>query len=147
VNDERLRGLNRRGFVTAAGGMALATVAAPGPTAAAFGQPSARTSRARPLGSGGKPTSNAMAPLAREHGRGEPLMYFGALHAVRNGTVRAHPPGHRPARRVGISGSAAMDRAARVYRKLGVHRRPEAVTRALPPWGSPNELGNDVLSC
>jgi hypothetical protein len=67
--------LTRRGFVTAAGTVAAATVAAPGAIGATTGQPIGYASAAvqPPLGSGGRPTSNGtLARLAREHGQGEP---------------------------------------------------------------------------
>jgi D-serine deaminase-like pyridoxal phosphate-dependent protein len=106
--DQRVSGLTRRGFVTAAGTVAAATVAAPGAAASAARESIADTGRTprRALGSGGRPTSNAtVARLAREHGRGEPLMFVDLAAVDQNARVvvefaRANRWAVRPALKV-----------------------------------------------
>jgi D-serine deaminase-like pyridoxal phosphate-dependent protein len=108
MDDEPLSSLTRRGFVTAAGAAAAATVAAPQAAAAAASESIAHTggARQRALGSGGRPTSNpTLARLAREHGRGEPLIFVDLAAVDQNAKViidfaRAHHWAVRPALKV-----------------------------------------------
>lgn len=100
--------LTRRGFVATAGTLAAAaTITAPAQAAGAI--PSAVTadgSFPRALGSGGRPTTNAtLARLAREHGKGEPVMFVDLAAVDRNAKVildfaRAHRWHVRPALKV-----------------------------------------------
>jgi D-serine deaminase-like pyridoxal phosphate-dependent protein len=90
TGDQAPSGLTRRGFVTAAGAVAAAAVAAPGAAPGSAGPSIAAASRVRPrpLGSGGKPTSNTtLARLARKHGRGEPLMFVDLAAVDQNARV------------------------------------------------------------
>ena len=106
--DEPRSSLTRRGFVTAAGAAAAVTYAAPRAAASTVGESIADTGRARPggLGSGGRPTSNpTLARLAREHGRGEPLMFVDLAAVDQNAKVildfaRANRWAVRPALKV-----------------------------------------------
>ncbi len=88
--DEGERGdVTRRRFLAAAGVAGVASVAAPGVAAgAAAGRPRVEAERAAALGSGGSPTSRrTLARLAREHGRGEPLMFVDLAAVDRNAKV------------------------------------------------------------
>ena len=67
--------LTRRNFVVAAGALAAGTIVPSSAEAVTLG-PVSSDAFPRGLGSGGAPTTNAvLARLAREHGRGEPIMF------------------------------------------------------------------------
>jgi hypothetical protein len=88
MEDEPLSSLTRRGFVTAAGAAAAAAATVAAPQVAAASESIARTGAARPLGSGGRPTINpTLARLAREHGRGEPVMFVDLAAVDQNAKV------------------------------------------------------------
>ncbi len=103
------RDLTRRGFVVAAGGAAAGSMAA-----ASFGGAPARAAVpavtdpafARALGAGGRPTADAtLARLAREHGRGEPIMFVDLAAVDHNAQIvlefaRANRWAVRPALKV-----------------------------------------------
>jgi D-serine deaminase-like pyridoxal phosphate-dependent protein len=108
ITDQRSHPVTRRRFMTAAGTVAAAAVAAPRATASV-----ARRSIgvhapvfAQSVGSGGRPTSHAtLARLAREHGQGEPLMFVDLAAVDQNARVviefaRAHRWAVRPALKV-----------------------------------------------
>jgi D-serine deaminase-like pyridoxal phosphate-dependent protein len=99
---------SRRSFITAAGALAAATVV-PTSSGAASVPPvlaGAAAEFPRALGSGGRPTSDkTLARLAREHGRGEPVMFVDLAAVDQNGKLitefaRAHRWHVRPALKV-----------------------------------------------
>ncbi len=100
--------LTRRHFVAAAGSLAAAaTIMAPAQAADAIPSGiSADGSFPRGLGSGGRPTADkTLARLAREHGKGEPVMLVDLAAVDRNAKViidfaRAHGWHVRPALKV-----------------------------------------------
>jgi D-serine deaminase-like pyridoxal phosphate-dependent protein len=100
--------VTRRRFMATAGTLAAAAaVPAPAPAAIAAGAPAADGGAfPRGLGSGGRPTSDAqLAALAREHGRGEPVMFVDLAAVDRNANVivefaQAHGWHVRPALKV-----------------------------------------------
>jgi D-serine deaminase-like pyridoxal phosphate-dependent protein len=107
-------GITRRAAIgSAAGAAAIAatTFAAPGVAAAAAGDRQATVTGdaaafLRSLGSGGRPTSNqVLADLAREHGKGEPIMFVDLAAVDQNASLivefaRAHHWAVRPALKV-----------------------------------------------
>jgi len=108
ADDDQQARLTRRSFVTAAGTITTAAIAAPQATASALRHTFADAGvAARPqLGSGGEPTRDrVLARLAREHGRGEPLMFVDLAAVDQNAKVvvefaKAHHWAVRPALKV-----------------------------------------------
>ena len=147
--------LTRRGLIAAAGTLAAAaTVASPTQAAGAIGSgitPDGAFPRA--LGSGGRPTSNeTLARLAREHGKGEPVMFVDLAAIDQNAKVivdfaRAHRWHVRPALKVFQSPKLCayilhlLPRAARIGLPPA-DRRPDhdrGARRHRPPHGLPAE--------
>jgi D-serine deaminase-like pyridoxal phosphate-dependent protein len=98
--------LTRRSLIAGVGALAAATAAAvPVPAAIASGL-AVDDSFPRSLGAGGSPTTNeGLAHLAREHGKGEPVMFVDLAAVDRNadvvaGFARAHGWRVRPALKV-----------------------------------------------
>jgi D-serine deaminase-like pyridoxal phosphate-dependent protein len=80
---------SRRVFVTAAGAIAAAGMTQPARAASTIvSEAAVDASFPRALGSGGEPTSNkTLARLAREHGKGEPVMFVDLAAVDRNARV------------------------------------------------------------
>jgi D-serine deaminase-like pyridoxal phosphate-dependent protein len=107
ADGEQQARLTRRRFVAAAGTAATAAITAPQATASALRLTVAGAGvAAGHVGSGGEPTRDrVLARLAREHGRGEPLMFVDLAAVDRNAKVvvdfaRAHHWAVRPALKV-----------------------------------------------
>jgi D-serine deaminase-like pyridoxal phosphate-dependent protein len=108
ADDHQQTRVTRRSFVTAAGTVATAAITAPQATASALEHTIANgaVAASSQLGSGGEPTRRWMlAGLAREHGRGEPLMFVDLAAVDQNAKVvvdfaRAHRWAVRPALKV-----------------------------------------------
>ena len=100
--------VTRRRFMASAGTLAAAAAVPASGVAAIAAAPAAAESDAFPrgLGSGGRPTGNGqLAALAREHGRGEPVMFVDLAAVDRNARLivefaKAHDWRVRPALKV-----------------------------------------------
>ena len=98
--------VSRRGFIAAAGALAAATVAPDVATATPRALPATASAFPMEYGSGGRPTSNkTLAKLARDHGKGEPVMFVDLAAIDQNAKVivnfaQAHHWHVRPALKV-----------------------------------------------
>ena len=83
--------VSRRGFIAAAGALAAATVAPDVATATPRALPATAPAFPVQYGSGGHPTSNeTLAKLARDHGKGEPVMFVDLAAVDQNAKLIAN---------------------------------------------------------